>query len=44
MKFYDDATAVGIRFRAGGVAAFQTSSLTAKAHPIKTPYPVDEYR
>jgi hypothetical protein len=41
VTFYNGATAIGTGTTAGGVATFQTSSLTAKTHTIKATYAGD---
>jgi hypothetical protein len=41
VTFYDGATAIGTGLTSGGLATFQTSSLTAKTHTIKATYAGD---
>jgi hypothetical protein len=41
VTFYDDGPAIGTGTTTGGVAAFTTSSLTAKTHAIKATYSGD---
>ena len=38
VKFFDGTTAIGTGTTTGGVATFNTSSLTAKTHTIKATY------